>query len=45
MTYFTLGGIYVMKGEKALAKQNYEKVMELQPNPFVKKKLEALEKE
>jgi len=45
LSYFTLAELYATKGDKALAKQNYEKVMELQPNPFVKKKLEALEKE
>lgn len=44
MSYFSLGELYAIKGEKMLAKENYEKVMELRPNPMVQKKLEALSK-
>ena len=37
LSYFTLAELYATKGDKALAKQNYEKVMELLPNPIVKR--------
>jgi len=45
LTYFFLGEIYLAKGEKALAMENYKKVLSLEPgNPFAKKRLEELAK-
>lgn len=45
MTYFFMAEIYLEKGEKAAAIENYKKTLALAPdNPFAKKKLEELSK-
>ena len=45
MTYFFMAEIYLEKGEKAAAIENYKKTIALAPdNPFAKKKLEELTK-
>jgi hypothetical protein len=45
LTYFFLGEIYLGKGEKTLAMENYKKTLSLEPaNPFAKKRLEELAK-
>jgi hypothetical protein len=46
MTYFLLGELYLMKGEKTLAMENYKKTLSLAPdNPIAKKKLDELAKQ
>jgi len=45
MAYFFMAEIYLEKGEKAAAIENYKKTLALAPdNPFAKKKLEELSK-
>jgi len=45
LAYFFLGEIYLAKGEKALAMENYKKALSLEPdNPFAKKRFEELAK-
>jgi tetratricopeptide (TPR) repeat protein len=45
LAHFFLGEIYLAKGEKALAMENYKKALSLEPaNPFAKKRLEELGK-
>jgi len=45
MAYFFLGEIYLAKGEKALALENYKKTLSLEPdNPFAKQKIDELNK-
>lgn len=45
MAYFFMAEIYLEKGEKAAAIENYKKTLALAPdNPFAKKKLEELAK-
>lgn len=44
--HFFLGEIYLAKGEKTLARENYKKSLLLESNnPFVKKRLEELSKQ
>jgi predicted Zn-dependent protease len=46
LALFFLGEIYLAKGEKALAMENYKKALSLEPaNPFAKKRLEELTKQ
>ncbi len=45
LAHFFLGEIYLAKGEKALAMENYKKALALESaNPFAKKRLEELAK-
>ncbi len=44
--HFFLGEIYLAKGEKVLAMENYKKSLSLESNnPFAKKRLEELSKQ
>jgi uncharacterized membrane protein YphA (DoxX/SURF4 family) len=46
MAYFLLGELYLLKGEKTAAIENYKKTLSLAPdNPTAKKKLEELTKQ
>ncbi|MGH7595282.1 MAG: c-type cytochrome [bacterium] len=46
LAHFFLGEIYLAKGEKALAMENYKKALSLEPtNPFAKKRVEELTKQ
>lgn len=46
LAHFFLGEIYLAKGEKALAMENYKKSLSLESNnPFAKKRLEELSKQ